>query len=71
MFSIVGIGDDPNGFFLLKENSFDVLLACTMKQETWDIQYPEYLLLTGFQSFVFKKRAGMRGGEVGFYIKKV
>ncbi len=29
MFSTVGIGDDPNGFFLLKDNSFDVLLACT------------------------------------------
>jgi hypothetical protein len=39
-------------------------------QETWNIQYPEYLLLPGFQSFVFKKRAGMRGGGVGIYIKK-
>ena len=32
MFSIVGIGNDPNGFFLLDKNSFVILLACTTKE---------------------------------------
>jgi hypothetical protein len=48
----------------------NIIIDVIAIQETWDIQYPEYLLLPGFQSFVFKKRAGMRGGGVGFYIKK-
>ena len=38
-------------------------------QETWDIHHPELLSLPGFQPFIYKKRVGMRGGGVGFYIK--
>lgn len=38
-------------------------------QETWDVKHPEILLLPGYQQFIFKKRTGMRGGGVGFYIK--
>jgi len=38
-------------------------------QEIWDVRYPENLLLTGFKPLIFKKRHGMRGGGVGFYIR--
>jgi hypothetical protein len=39
-------------------------------QETWDIKYPELVVLDGFNPVIFKRRRGMRGGGVGFYIKK-
>jgi hypothetical protein len=35
-------------------------------QETWEILYPEQLMLPGFQKLVFKNRKGMRGGGWGF-----
>lgn len=38
-------------------------------QETWDILYPDQIQIPGYQLFIFKKRVGMRGGGVGFYIK--
>jgi hypothetical protein len=38
-------------------------------QETWNIQYPEFLDIDGFKPLIFKNRRGMRGGGVGFYIK--
>jgi hypothetical protein len=38
-------------------------------QETWDIKYPELVVLDGFNPVIFKRRRGMRGGGVGFYIK--
>jgi len=38
-------------------------------QETWAIQYPELLIIPGFQQIVYKNRLGMRGGGVGFYVK--
>jgi exonuclease III len=38
-------------------------------QETWEIRYPELINIPGFQTFVFKNRANMRGGGVGFYIR--
>ena len=39
-------------------------------QETWDIKYPELVVLDGFNPVIFKRRRGMRGGGVGFYVKK-
>jgi hypothetical protein len=38
-------------------------------QETWDIQYPDLLTIPGFKPIIFKKRKGMRGGGVGFFVK--
>ena len=38
-------------------------------QETWEIRYPETLLIPGFQTLIFKNRTGMRGGGVGFYVR--
>jgi exonuclease III len=38
-------------------------------QETWEIRYPELVNIPGFQTFVFKNRANMRGGGVGFYVR--
>ncbi len=37
-------------------------------QETWDIRYPELVIIDGF-NLIYKKRRGMRGGGVGFYVK--
>ena len=34
----------------------------------WDIRYPELLSIAGFKPLLFKKRTGMRGGGVGFYV---
>jgi exonuclease III len=31
-------------------------------QETWEILYPDQLILPGFQKIVYKNRKGMRGG---------
>ncbi len=39
-------------------------------QETWDVKYPELIALNGFQPFVCKRRRNMRGGGIGFYVKK-
>jgi len=38
-------------------------------QETWDIKYPELVVLDGFNPVMFKRRRGMRGGGVGFYVR--
>ncbi len=38
-------------------------------QETWDIKYPELVRIEGFDQIVFKRRRGMRGGGVGFYVR--
>jgi hypothetical protein len=48
-----------------KNISVDVIAL----QETWDIKYPELVVLDGFSPVIFKKRRGMRGGGVGFYVK--
>ena len=34
-------------------------------QETWEILYPDQLMLPGFQKIVYKNRKGMRGGGGG------
>lgn len=38
-------------------------------QEIWDIRYPELVAVDGFKPLIFKKRRGMRGGGVGFFVK--
>jgi hypothetical protein len=38
-------------------------------QETWDIRHSELFCIPGFKPLILKKRRGMRGGGVGFYIK--
>jgi hypothetical protein len=38
-------------------------------QETWEVQYPELVNISGFQTFVVKNRMNMRGEGVGFYIR--
>jgi hypothetical protein len=35
-------------------------------QETWNIQYPDQLVIPGFQQPVFVNRYGMRGGGLDF-----
>jgi hypothetical protein len=40
-------------------------------QETWDIKYPDQLIIHGYQKIVFKNRLGMRGGGVGSMLKMV
>ena len=39
-------------------------------QETWNINYPHLLELPGFQPLIYRNRNNMRGGGVGFYIRK-
>jgi exonuclease III len=50
---------------LSKNISIDVIAL----QETWNVQYPDQLLIPGFQHPVIINRYGMRGGGVGFYVK--
>jgi len=38
-------------------------------QETWDIKYPDKLILPGFQSIVYRTRQVGRGGGVGIYVR--
>jgi hypothetical protein len=38
-------------------------------QEIWDVRYHELYIIPGFKPIIFKKRQGMRGGGVGFYIR--
>ncbi len=38
-------------------------------QEVWDIRYTELFQIPGFKPLMCKKRQGMRGGGVGFYVK--
>jgi hypothetical protein len=38
-------------------------------QETWDIKYPDLVHINGFSPVIFKRRRGMRGGGVGFYVR--
>jgi len=38
-------------------------------QEIWTIDHPQLLNIEGFHPLIYKQRAGMRGGGVGFYIK--
>ena len=46
-----------------------VLIDSIALQEVWDVRYPDSLPIPGFKTLICKKRAGMRGGGVGFYIK--
>jgi exonuclease III len=47
----------------------NVIVDVIAIQETWDIKYPELVNIEGFSQFVFKRRRGMRGGGVGFYVR--
>ena len=47
----------------------NIVVDAIALQETWDIKYPELVVLDGFNPVIFKRRRGMRGGGVGFYIK--
>jgi exonuclease III len=48
----------------------NVIIDVIAIQEIWDIRYPELVSLDGFNPIIFKKRRNMRGGGVGFYIRK-
>jgi len=37
-------------------------------QETWKIQYPEYLGISNYKLYNTNRAGGMRGGGVGFYV---
>jgi hypothetical protein len=38
-------------------------------QEIWDVRYPELFAIPGYKPLICKKRRGMRGGGVGFFVK--
>ena len=38
-------------------------------QETWDVKYTDLVPLHGFNPLIYKRRRGMRGGGVGFYVR--
>jgi hypothetical protein len=51
---------------LIKNNiNVDVIAL----QEIWDVRYPELMAIDGFKPLIYRKRRGMRGGVVGFFIK--
>jgi hypothetical protein len=47
----------------------NIVIDVIALQETWDIKYPELVVLDGFNPVIFKRRRGMRGGGVGFYVR--
>jgi exonuclease III len=49
-----------------KNISIDVIAL----QEIWDVRFPELVSLNGYNPIILKKRRGMRGGGVVFYVKK-
>jgi hypothetical protein len=49
-----------------KNISIDVIAL----QEISDVRFPELVSLNGYNPIKLKKRRGMRGGGVGFYVKK-
>jgi hypothetical protein len=55
--------------FILELHQKGLNIEVIALQETWEIQYPELLIIPGYQQIVFKNRLGMRGGGVGFYVK--
>jgi hypothetical protein len=52
--------------FILELHQKGLNIEVIALQETWEIQYPEYLIIPGYQQIAFKNRLGMRGGGVGF-----
>jgi hypothetical protein len=52
---------------LIKKNINIEIIAL---QETWDVKYPDLFPITGFNPLICKRRRGMRGGGVGFYVKE-
>jgi exonuclease III len=48
----------------------NIIIDIIAVQEIWDIRYPELVSLNGFNPIMFKKRRDMRGGGVGFYVRK-
>jgi len=47
----------------------NIVVDVIAMQEIWDIRYPELVVLNGFNPVIFKRRRGMRGGGVGFYVR--
>jgi hypothetical protein len=71
-FTVVGIPGHEGTIFHLfitelqqKNENIDVIAL----QETWEILYPDQLMLPDFQKIVYKNRKGMRGGG-GLLCKK-
>jgi len=60
---------DELQLFILELQQKGLNIEVIALQETWDIQYPDQLIIPGYQQIVFKNRLGMRGGGVGFYVK--
>jgi exonuclease III len=52
----------------LEQNNISIDVIAV--QETWDVRFPELVSLNGYNPIILKKRRGMRGGGVGFYVKK-
>jgi len=48
-----------------KNISIDVIAL----QEIWDVSHPELFVIPGYKPLICKKRRGMRGGGVGFFVK--
>ncbi|MFO0002061.1 MAG: endonuclease/exonuclease/phosphatase family protein, partial [bacterium] len=48
-----------------KNISIDVIAL----QEIWDVSHPELFVIPGYKPLICKKRLGMRGGGVGFFVK--
>jgi hypothetical protein len=44
----------------------NVQIEVIVLQETWNVQYPNLVNITGFQEIVLESRIGMRGGWCGY-----
>ena len=56
--------------FITELINANVPIDVIVMQETWNINYPHLLELPGFQPLIYRNRNNMRGGGVGFYIRK-
>ena len=57
--------------FILELLSKGINIEIIALQEIWNIDNLQSLSIEGFHPLIFKQRVGMRGGGVGFYIKKL
>ena len=47
-----------------------VCIDLVILQETWKVNFPDLLEIPGFQKVIFNTQQNIRGGGVGFYIRK-
>jgi hypothetical protein len=55
--------------FVCAAQDAEIPLDLIILQETWEIKFPDKLMLPGFQRIVYHTRQAGRGGGVGIYVR--